>query len=141
MSIRWVDDYNVTEDPVGLFCLPDTTANTLVSVLNDLLIRCSLPLALCRGQAYDGTAKMQGKHKGLSTQIWKENPAALPVHCFAHCINLCLQDVGRQIAPLRDTLDIVKEICRLIAFSPKRAHLFSTKLIQLSSGAHMMIMD
>lgn len=135
LSIRWVDeDYAVNEDPVGLFCLPDTTANTLVVVLKDLLIRCSLPLSLCRGQAYDGAANMHGRRKGLSTRIWNENPAALPVHCFAHSLNLCLQDVGRQITPLRDALDVVKEISRLIVFSPKRAHLFSTKLLESGSG-------
>ena len=134
LSVRWVDDdYNVHEVPLGLFCLPNITANTLTTVLKDLLLRCNLPLSLCRGQAYDGASNMHGRRKGVSTQIWNENPAALPVHCFAHCLNLCLQDVGRQIAPLRDALDVVKEISKLIAFSPKRAHLFSTKLSASSS--------
>ena len=32
LSIRWVnDEYTVSEDSVGLFCLPDTTANTITS--------------------------------------------------------------------------------------------------------------
>ena len=135
VSIRWVnDEYIVSEEPIGLFCLPDTTASTLTSVLKDILIRCSLPLGLCRGQAYDGAANMQGKRKGLSTMILKENPAAVPVHCFAHCMNLCLQEVGRQISPLRNALDVVRETSRLIAFSPKRSHLFSTKLIESPSA-------
>ena len=58
LSIRWVnDDHNIHEDPVGLFCLPDTTADTLTKVLKDLLIRCSLSL---RGQTYDAASNMQG---------------------------------------------------------------------------------
>ena len=34
LSIRWVsDDYDISEDPVGLYCLPNTKADTLHSVL------------------------------------------------------------------------------------------------------------
>ena len=72
MSIRSVDDnYVISEDLVGLFSLPNTASDTLVEVLKDLLIRCILPLSLCRGQAYDGAANMQGRRKGVATQIVK----------------------------------------------------------------------
>ena len=65
LSIRYVDnDYVVSEDSVGLFSLSDTTAGTLAVVVKDMLICCALPLSLCRGQAYDGAANMQGKKKG-----------------------------------------------------------------------------
>ena len=115
LSIRWVNnEYVASEDPVGLFCLPDTRSDTITMVLKDLLIRCDLPLSLCRGQAYDGAANMQGKRKGVATQIRSECPAAVPVHCFAHSLNLCLQDTGRQITLLRDALDLVREISQLI---------------------------
>lgn len=50
--------------------------------------------------------------KVSSVQKWNKNLAALPVHRFSHCLNLCLQDVGTQIAPLRDALDVVKEISK-----------------------------
>ena len=55
------------------------------------------------------------------------------MHCFGHCLNLCLQDVGRQIPALRDALDIVREIGKLIKYSPKRSHLFSQKLAEADS--------
>ena len=136
LSIRWVNDnYEVFEDPVGLFGLPNTSANTITEVIKDLLIRCDLPLSLCRGQAYDGAATMQGRRKGVATQIRDSNPAALPVHRFGHCLNLCLQDVGRQIPALRDALDIVREIGKLIKYSPKRSHLFSQKLAEADSDS------
>jgi hypothetical protein len=139
LSIRWVsDDYTVSEDPVGLYCLPDTTANTITKVLKDLLIRCAFPINLCSGQAYDGAANMQGIRKGVATQIRAECPAALPVHCFAHSLNLCLQDAGRKISLLRDALDVVREISQLIRFSPKRSHLFNHKLAQ-SDGSGVSI--
>ena len=98
LSIRWVDDdYTIHEDPIGLFCLPNTTFETLFAVVKDILIRCALPLAQCRGQAYDGASNKQGKRNGLVTRIKREVPAALSVHCFAHSLNLCLQDVARQL--------------------------------------------
>lgn len=134
LSIRWVNNnYAVSEDPVGLYCLPNTAADTLCKVIKDILIRCSLPLSLCRGQAYDGAANMQGIRNGVATRIQRENPAALPVHCLAHSLNLCLQDTGRQILLLRDALEVVKELTQLIKFSPKRSHLFSEKLKQSDS--------
>ena len=95
-----------------------------------MLKRCSLPLSLCRGQAYDGAANMQGKRNGVATKIHKDIPAAIAVHCFAHSLNLCLQDAGRKLVFLRNALDTVKEIAKLIKFSPKRSHLFSDKLAQ-----------
>ena len=131
VSIRWVDDaYNIREDPVGLYHLPSTTADVIYTCIKDILVRCMIPLSLCRGQAYDGAANMQGHRKGVATQIKKECPSALAVHCFAHSLNLCLQDTGRKLVFLQDALEIVREIAKLIKFSPKRASLFSQVLAQ-----------
>ena len=52
------------------------------------------------------------------------------MHCFAHKLNLCLQDVGKQLVFLRDALEGVREIAKLIKFSAKRASLFSQVLAQ-----------
>ena len=62
------------------------------------------------------------------------SPAALPVHCFAHSLDLFLQDAGRNLVFLRNALDTVKEIAKLIKCSPKRSHLFSEKLAQPENG-------
>ena len=60
-TIRWVEkDFTICEEPVGLFCVSKTDSSTLFTVMKDILCRCSLPLALCRGQAYDGAANMSG---------------------------------------------------------------------------------
>lgn len=91
---------------------------------------CGLSLSLCLGQAYDGASAMQGRRKGLATLIKTEVPAALPVHCLAHSLNLCLQDTGRKILLLRDAIDLVREIVKLINLSSKRKYLFAEKLSQ-----------
>ena len=129
LSLRYVNnDYVVHEDSVGLFQLPATYALTITAVIKDILICMSLPLSLCRGQAYDGAAVMQGKRTGVATRLKEEEEAALPVHCLAHSLNLCLQDAGRKIQVIHNGMDVVKEIVKLIKFSPKRKTLFSYKL-------------
>ena len=135
LLICWVsDNYEAHEDPIGLFRLPNTKAETLFKVIKDLLIRCDLPLSLCRGQEYDGAANMQGRRTGLAMRILSEQPAAIPVHCCAHSLNLCLQDAGRKLVCLRNALEICKGIINLIRFSPKRLHLFSSTIQANSSG-------
>ena len=52
-----------------------------------------------------------------------------PVHCLAHSLNLCLQDAGRKVHVIRDSMDLVKEIVKLINYSPKRKELFGSKLL------------
>lgn len=126
ISIRWVgEDFVVYEDPIGMIAVPDTTGETLFNVIKDVLIRLNLPIRNCRGQAYDGASNMQGSIKGVATRIQEEEPSAIHVHCLAHCLNLCLQDVARQCKPVRDALDLVNEILKLIKASPKRSQLFN----------------
>ena len=125
IAIRWVNDkYEVSEDPVGLFKDPNNTAKMIFGIIKDVLIRCSLPICSCRGQAYDGASNMQGIRSGVATRFCSEVPAALSVHCFAHNLNLCLQDASKKLVYIRDSLFIVREISKLIHYSPKRLHLF-----------------
>ena len=87
VCIRWVDeDFNIHEDPVELIHVPKTDSATLTSALKDCLIRLCLSISQCRGQAYDGASNMSGHLNGVAVQI--DVPAALFLHCFAHCTNL-----------------------------------------------------
>ena len=49
--IRWVEEYEIYEDLIGLVQVPKTDANTLTYALKDVLVHCILPLSQCRGQA------------------------------------------------------------------------------------------
>ena len=50
LCIRWVDEsYLIHEDVLGLFQLPNTKSATIFSSIKDILIRCALPIAQCRG--------------------------------------------------------------------------------------------
>ena len=98
VCITWVDkEFTTHKDPVELIHIPRTDAATLTSTLKDCLC---LPISQCHGQAYDGASNMSGHLSGVAAQIEKYVPAALFLHCFAHCTNLCLQAVGRQCVPI-----------------------------------------
>ena len=78
------DKYEVSEDPIGLFKVPNTTAEMIFGIIKDVLIRCSLPICSCVGQAYNGASNMQGIRSSVAMRFCSEVLAALLAHCFAH---------------------------------------------------------
>ena len=80
---------------------------------------------------------MQGRKFGVAARISQEKPAAIPVHCLAHNLNLCLQDTSKQIVILRDAIELCREIYKLIEFSPKRSFLFSSNLSTKGCGTNL----
>ena len=100
--------------------VPRTDADTLTALLKDVLIHCNLSITLCRGQSYDGAANMSGWLHGVASQIKSVEPTVL----YVHCLNLCLQDAARICAIIRDSLELVIELVKLIKLSQKRSTLF-----------------
>ena len=96
ITIRWVDDaFDIHEDPVELIDVPKTDSDTLTTLIKDCLLRFSLPLSQCRGQAYDGASNMSGYISGVAARIQEIEHTAIYVHCLAHSTNLCLQTLAR----------------------------------------------
>ena len=57
----WVDDeLQVHEEFIGLYSVTDTSAQTLVAVIKDCLLRLNLQFNRCRGQCYDAAWGMSG---------------------------------------------------------------------------------
>lgn len=137
LSIRWVDNnFSIHEDVLGLIQLPDTKAATIFCAIKDILIRCSLPLSQCRGQAFDGASNMSGIKNGVQALVKAEASQALYVHCLAHNLNLCLKDVTNTCEMIRNVMDFIYNLIQLIRFSPKRLSLFDSlrKDVALNSG-------
>ncbi len=83
LSIRWVDSsFTIHEGVLGLIQLPDTKAVTIIGAIKEIVIRCSLPLSQCRGQAFDGAANMSGVKNGVQALMKSEASQALYVHCL-----------------------------------------------------------
>ncbi len=126
--------YEVQEAAIGLLQLPDTKAFTLFSVVKDCLLRCSLPITNCIGQAYDGASNMSGVRSGVQVLMKKETDSCLYVHCFAHSLNLCIQDVVRKSELLSNCIEFILQLVQLIKFSPKRLSLFQNIQQQIRFG-------
>ena len=63
---------------------------------------------------------MSGRLSGVQARISADYPKALYIRCFCHSLNLAVQDVLRNIELIRNTLDIVFELSKLIRYSSKR---------------------
>ena len=69
----------------------------------------------------------------------KEVDACLYVHCFAHSLNLCIQDVVKKCDLLGNCIEFIMQLVQLIRFSPKRLHLFKSLQMQVSLGDNTVI--
>uniref|UniRef100_H3AKX0 HAT C-terminal dimerisation domain-containing protein n=1 Tax=Latimeria chalumnae TaxID=7897 RepID=H3AKX0_LATCH len=142
ICIRWVDDYNVREDPIGLNEIPSQDAQTITNVLKDALTRCGTPLANCRGQAYDGGSNVSGKLNGVATKLKKEVPNAIYVHCLSHCLNFAVQGIcktqktGSTENPnlIHEALAFMHEVAKLIRLSPKKHCILQEIKQNISTG-------
>ena len=102
LCLRWVTvDLVVEEEFVGLYNTADTSANTLVSILHDCLLRLNLSVNKLRGQCYDGASSMAGKRNGVAKQITNLEERAVYTHCYGHSLNLACCDTIKRIKFLK----------------------------------------
>ncbi|XP_053398113.1 zinc finger MYM-type protein 1-like [Mercenaria mercenaria] len=121
LVLRHVDsDLNVHEDFIGLYLVHSIDAQTLTNVIEDVLLRMNISLSNCRGQCYDGASNMSGAKKGVATQLSSREPRAVYTHCYEHALNLAVGDTVKRSKVMRDVLDTVNEMSKLIKYSPKR---------------------
>ena len=125
LCLHYVDDsLEVHEEFVGLYSLESTSADVLVTVIQDTLLRMNLAISNCRGQCYDGSKNMSGSRSGVATRITNLESRAPYTHCYGHALNLAIQDTVKGVKVMEDTLDTVYEITKLIKKFPKRDVIF-----------------
>ena len=134
INLRWVkEDLTDHEEFIGLYCVDNIDANSLVRAIKDCLLRLGLQISCCRGQCYDGASNMSGSKNGVATQICSEEKRALYVHCHAHALNLAVGDCIKHSKVCREALETAFEISRLIKFSPKRNAAFDKIKTEIAS--------
>ena len=110
-QLRWVDNcYGIYERTLGLIQLPNTRAETIFQAAKDVLIRCSLTINLCGGQANEVAANMSGIRNEGHALFKKEVHQALYIHCLTHSLNLCLKDVTNNCELIRDVMSFIYEL-------------------------------
>ena len=91
--IRYVDsELEVHEEIIGMYNLESTDACSIMSAIQDILLRIKLNIGNCRGQCYDGEASLLGARSGVATKLLELEPRALYTHCYGHALNLAVQD-------------------------------------------------
>ena len=80
----------------------------------------NISLSKCRGQCYDGASNMSGAKKGVAANIASKEPRAVYTHCYGHALNLAVGDTVKRSKVMRDSLDTVFEMSKLIKDSPRR---------------------
>lgn len=134
--IRSVDEnFEVSEDFLGMYNLLTTTASSIVSAITDTLLRLQLPLTKVRGQCYDGCSTMTGARGGVAVKIQALEPKALFTHCYGHALNLSVSDTIKQSSILKDCLDTCYELVKLVKFSPKREAILNLIKEEIDSDA------
>ena len=63
------------------------------------------------GQCYDGDKS------GVARDI---EPSVIYTHCYGHALNLAASDTVKRCNLMKNTVDTVHEICKLVKSSPKR---------------------
>ncbi|XP_062585373.1 zinc finger MYM-type protein 1-like [Saccostrea cucullata] len=119
--IRHVDsNLDVHEEFIGLCMVPSIDAATLTNVILDALVRMNISLSKCRGQCYDGASNMSGAKKGVAANITSKETRAIYTHCYGHALNLAVGDTVKKSKVMRDSLDTVFEMSKLVKYSPRR---------------------
>ena len=108
-----------TEYFLGLYEVKSTTADSLVAIITDIFQRFGLKFENVRAQCFDGASNMSGVHHGVAAQITRMEPRAVYIHCYAHCLNLAVQDSVRGITDVRNTMFTVHEVGTVVKGSPK----------------------
>ena len=77
---------------------------------------------------------------GFKLLLKKEANRALYVHCLAHSLNLCIQEVSKKCDFVRNVMDLIYELVQLIKFSPKRQALFDhlRKEVAVQTGGEVL---
>ena len=115
ICLRWVDNsLEAHEEFIGLYQVSNPQSSTLLAVIRDVLLRVNISITKLRGQCYDGASAMAGIRSGVATQILQDEPRAVFTHYYGHALNLACSDTIKRCQLMRNALDTVQEIIKLI---------------------------
>ena len=83
---------------------------------------------------------MSGVRNGVQALVKVEVNRALYVHCLAQCLNLCIQEGSKKCDLVRNVMEHIYELIKLIKFSPKRLALFDAlrKEVSMQTGGEIL---
>ena len=126
ICLRNVDDsLNVHEKFFGFHRAKVQSSEGIFNLIKDVLEKeLNLNLQLMVGQSFNGCATMAGNKTGVAKRFLDLVPYAVFVHCYAHKLNLALQDATNQLKFVSDILLIIQNVSVFVERSAKRHALF-----------------
>ena len=113
--LRWVDkSLDTHEGFVGMYQVESSQATVLLNAIHEVLTRLNRCVAKLRGQCYNAAATMSGTRAGVATLVLEKEPRAVFTHCYGHSLNLACCNTVQHCRLMRDMLDIVYEVTKLI---------------------------
>lgn len=125
--VRYVDDSNgmIFERLLAMCSTVSTKSETLFNVFEEVFNKTSLDWKKnLIGQSYDGAANMRGEYNGLQIKIKNENPPAVYIWCWAHRLNLVVEQGVASCLDAVDFFGILGKVFDFICSSKNRVYLF-----------------
>ena len=121
LIVRFVDvshcDIKVVEHFIEFLIVEDTTGKGLSDLLLAAIEKLGLNIDDCRGQGYDNSANMKGKHEGAQAHILSANSRAFFTPCGCHNLNLVLGDMAKCSSQAVIFFGVLQRICDICRFT------------------------
>ena len=124
ICLRHVLDGKTLETFVGFFSTESTEGEILFKLVKKVITEYGLKLENIVGECFDGASNMSGVRKGVAARMKEYSPRGVYVHCYAHVLNLALQDTMNDVEPLRNALGTLQSLYNFLEGSTKRHALF-----------------
>ncbi|KAL2085016.1 hypothetical protein ACEWY4_020534 [Coilia grayii] len=123
LVLRYIDSNNAVHERCFEF-LP-LTESTSTSIANVILERLNSLFSdddreKLIAQAYDGASVMRGEKAGVQRKVREHFPNAHYVHCYAHQLNLIMQQATSHISKVKVFFSELSGISTFFSRSPKR---------------------
>ena len=118
--LRYVKEDAVFERFIGFTDVSrDKTANALFDHVQNIVKEFKINNKLI-GQTYDGASVMSGHLNGLQTKVVEAYPLAMFTHCYAHVLNLVLQQSLMHITECKVFFQTLNGVAAFFPKSSKR---------------------
>ncbi|XP_019813439.2 zinc finger MYM-type protein 1 isoform X4 [Bos indicus] len=104
----------IKERFLGFIDVEEMTGTSLHRSIKAYLQQIGVDLNKIRGQAYDSTSNWKGKLKKIAAEFKKEEPRALYLHCYTHCLDLAVIRFCKEVKELRSALNTLSSLFNTI---------------------------
>ncbi len=94
--LRYVTNV-VNERLVAVVRCHESTEQSFVKLLTEVLEHLNLDISMCIGNSIDEAPNMQGQYRGFSALLASQSPNHVHVWCYSHVLNLVLSETTQMI--------------------------------------------